>query len=128
MEPFEKAKLCGGFAQDKKAKDIVIMNLAGLTDVADYFVIASGTGERHVRTIADGVEAGLKEHGVRPFSLEGHSDARWIIIDYQSVVMHIFLDQLRELYDLESLWIEAEKYRIQNEKQPAGVENEKERT
>ncbi|HEX2966186.1 MAG TPA: ribosome silencing factor [Syntrophorhabdaceae bacterium] len=128
MESFDKAKLCGSLAQEKKAKDIVIMNLQGLTDIADYFVIASGTSERHVKTIADSIEAGMKDHGLKPFSLEGHSDARWVIIDYQSVVAHIFLDQLRELYDLESLWIEAEKYRIQNEKQSAGVENEKKGT
>ena len=128
MEAFEKAKTCGMFAEEKKAKDAVIMKLYDLTDITDYFLVASGTSERHVRTIADGVEAGMKERGVKPYSVEGHRDGRWVIIDYQNVIVHIFLEQLRELYDLESLWIEAKKYRIQNEKKHLEVENEKKGT
>jgi ribosome-associated protein len=116
MEAFEKVKICGMLAEEKKAKDIVIMKLDDLTDITDYFLVASGTGERHVKTIADNVEAGMKERGVKPYSVEGHHDGRWVIIDYQNVIVHIFLEQLRDLYDLESLWIEAKKFRIENEK------------
>ena len=128
METFEKAKTCGTLADEKKARDIVVMKLEGLTDITDYFVIAGGTSERHVRTIADGIEAGMKERGINPYSTEGHSDGRWVIIDYQDVIVHIFLEQLRELYDLESLWIEAKRYRIRNEKKHLEVENEKKGT
>ena len=128
MEAFEKVKICGMLAEEKKAKDVVIMNLDDLTDIADYFLVASGTSERHVRTIADSVETGMKERGVKPYSIEGHRDGRWVIIDYQNVIVHIFLEQLRELYDLESLWIEAKKYRIENEKKHLEVENEKKGT
>ena len=128
MEAFEKAKICGMLAEEKKAQDVVIMKLDDLTDVADYFLVASGTSERHVRTIADSVETGMKERGVKPYSVEGHRDGRWVIIDYQNVIVHIFLEQLRELYDLESLWIEAKKFRIENEKKHLEVENEKKGT
>jgi ribosome-associated protein len=128
MKAFEKAKICGMLAEEKKAQDVVIMELEDLTDVADYFLIASGTGERHVRTIADSIETGMKERGVKPYAVEGNRDGRWVIIDYQNVIVHIFLEQLRELYDLESLWIEAKKFRIENEKKHLGVENEKKGT
>jgi ribosome-associated protein len=128
MEAFEKVKICGMLAEEKKAQDVVIMKLDDLTDIADYFLVASGTGERHVRTIADSVETGMKERGVKPYSVEGHHDGRWVIIDYQDIIVHIFLEQLRELYDLESLWIEAKKFRIENEKKHLEVENEKKGT
>jgi ribosome-associated protein len=128
MKALEKVKICGMLAEEKKAQDVVIMELDDLTDIADYFLVASGTGERHVRTIADSIEAGMKERGVKPYAIEGHRDGRWIIIDYQNVIVHIFLEQLRELYDLESLWIEAKKFRIENEKKHLEVENEKKGT
>jgi ribosome-associated protein len=128
MKALEKVKICGMLAEEKKAQDVVIMELDDLTDIADYFLVASGTGERHVRTIADSIEAGMKERGVKPYSVEGHRDGRWIIIDYQNVIVHIFFEQLRELYDLESLWIEAKKFRIENEKKHLEVENEKKGT
>ena len=72
----------------------------GLTDIADYFVLASGTSERHVKTIAESVEEGMKGIGVKPFSLEGYDEGRWVIIDYQNVIVHVFVESLRELYDL----------------------------
>ena len=128
MEAFEKVKICGILAEEKKAHDVVIMELNDLTDVADYFLVASGTSERHVRTIADSVETGMKERSVKPYSVEGHRNGRWVIIDYQNVIVHIFLEQLRELYDLESLWIEAKKFRIENEKKYLEVENEEKGT
>ena len=128
MEAFEKAKICGMLAEEKKAKDVVIMKLEDLTDITDYFIVASGTSERQVKTIADNVEAGMKERGIKPYSVEGLRDGRWVIIDYQNIIVHIFLEQLRDLYDLESLWIEAKKFRIENEKKHLEVENEKKGT
>lgn len=122
MEVFEKAKICGMLAEEKKAKDVIIMKLDDLTDIADYFLVASGAGERQVRTIADNIETGMKEKGVKPFSIEGHREGRWVIIDYRDVIVHIFLEQLRELYDLESLWIEAKRFRVEKEKVLRGGE------
>ncbi|HOC46448.1 MAG: ribosome silencing factor [Syntrophorhabdaceae bacterium] len=125
MKPEEElAEILGRLADDKKAVDTVVMDLGGLTDIADYFVIAGGTSERHVRTIADGIREGMKEKQVRPLATEGYEEGRWVILDFQSVIVHIFLASLRELYDLESLWIEAKRYRIKKESKDIEVGNE----
>jgi len=123
MDTFEKAQACARFVDEKKANDIVVLELIGLTDIADYFVLATGTSERHVRTIAEAVEVGMKEAGVKPFSLEGHDEGRWVIIDYQNVIAHIFIESLRELYDLESLWIEAKRYTLKKGNKFLEVDN-----
>jgi ribosome-associated protein len=109
VETKKKAQECGRLALEKKAGNVVVLELSGLTDIADFFVIASGSSERHVRTISDGVEHGMKEKGLPPVSSEGYDEGRWVIIDYGDVIVHVFLEELRELYDLESLWIEAER-------------------
>ena len=110
METKDFADACGRSALEKKAKDVVVLDLSGLTDIADYFVIASGASERHVKTIAEAIEYDMKEKGIAPFSTEGYEEGRWIIVDYGDAVIHVFLESLRELYDLESLWIEAKRY------------------
>lgn len=107
--------MIGQLAGQKKAGNVTVLDLNGLTDIADFFVIADGTSERQVRTIAETVEQGMKDRGYRPVAVEGMDEGRWIIIDYGDVVAHIFLEPLRELYDLESLWIEAKKYGIEGE-------------
>lgn len=116
MDPFEFAKTTGKLAEEKKAKDIIILELIGITDIADYFLIASGRNEKHVKTIAEYILESMENMGVKPYSTEGIENGRWVIIDYQLVVVHIFLNQLRELYDLENLWFEAKKFRIGEEK------------
>lgn len=124
MDTKEKVRTCGTYADEKKAKDVLILELMGLTDIADYFLLATGTSERHVRTISEYVETNMKGIGIVPYSVEGYNDGRWVIIDYQNVIVHIFLETLRELYDLESLWIEAKRYRINKENKISGVGNE----
>jgi ribosome-associated protein len=109
VETKDKTKECGRLALEKKAKEVVALDLSGLTDIADSFVIASGASERHVRTISDGVEQGMKEKEIRPMAIEGYDEGRWVIMDYGDVIVHVFLEELRELYDLESLWIEAKR-------------------
>jgi ribosome-associated protein len=128
MNAMDVAKTSGRLADEKKAKDVVILELAGLTDIADYFLVANGTGERHVRAVAENIETGMKALGVRPYSVEGYNEGRWVIIDYRNVIVHIFLEPLRELYDLESLWIEAKRYRVAQEKKNLGVENAERQT
>ncbi len=113
METRDKAYESGRLALEKKAKDVLLLDLSQLTDIADLFVIASGTSERHVKTISDSVEQGMKEKGVKPVSIEGYEEGRWVIMDYGDVIVHVFLESLRELYDLESLWIEAKKQAIE---------------
>ncbi len=112
MEALERARECGRLALEKKARDVAILELSDLTDIADFFVLASGTSERHVKTISDEVHRGMKDKGVPPLSTEGYDEGRWVIIDYGDVVIHVFLESLRELYDLESLWIEAKTSRV----------------
>ncbi len=124
MKPDDMVEVCGRLADDKKALDVVIMDLSGLTDIADNFLIAGGTSERHVRTIADGIREGMKQEGVRPLAMEGYDEGRWVILDYQSVIVHIFLEPLRELYDLESLWIEAKRHRVKKENKNTEVGHE----
>lgn len=87
----------------------MLLDLSDLTDIADVFVIASGTSERHVKTISDSIEQGMKKKGAKPLSVEGYEEGRWVIMDYGDVIVHVFLESLRELYDLESLWIEARR-------------------
>jgi ribosome-associated protein len=128
VRPNEKALIIGKLADEKKAKDVVILGLADLTDIADFFVLASGTSERHVRTVAEGVQTGMKEKGVPLLSAEGYDEGRWIILDYGDVIFHTFLEPLRELYDLESLWIEAARYRTDEENKILGVEDAKGKT
>lgn len=112
MEAKEKALASGRLAVDKKAVDVLTLELKGLTDIADFFVVVSGTSERHVKTVAEGIELGMKEKGLPPVSMEGYEEGRWIIIDYGDVIIHVFLDSLRELYDLENLWIEAKREKM----------------
>jgi len=128
LETIDTATACARLADDKKGKDILVLKLSGLTDITDYFVLASGTSERHIKTIVDSVTKGMKEEGIRPHTIEGYYEGRWAVIDYQSVIVHVFLENLRELYDLESLWIEAERYRLNKENKELEVENEKTRT
>lgn len=95
-------------ASDKKGEDTVILEVGPLLSITDAFVITSGTNDRQVRTIAEEVEAQVKQELDRsPLRVEGLSDARWILIDYGDVVIHVFLDETRRYYDLERLWADA---------------------
>jgi len=92
---------------DKKAEKLVVLKLAELTSVADYFVLASATNDRQCKALADAVEETLRADGVRPLSVEGYESAHWILIDYGDIVFHVFLDEARRFYGLERLWGDA---------------------
>lgn len=94
-------------AADKKAADIVLIAIAQLTTVADYLVICSGSSERQLAAIADGIVEGVREVGVRPIGREGGPGAHWILLDLGSVVVHIFAPPERDYYQLERLWADA---------------------
>ena len=91
-------------AEDKKAADIVLLDLTGLTTLADYFVIASGGSDRQLDAIADGIVSGLRDEKVRPFGREGTAASHWVLVDYGSVIVHVFTPPEREYYDLERHW------------------------
>ncbi len=94
-------------AADKKAADIVLLEIGALTTVADYFVICSGSSERQLGGIVDGIAEGLREEGIRPIGREGSATAHWLLIDYGSVVVHVMAPPEREYYQLERLWAAA---------------------
>ncbi|MCX7858012.1 MAG: ribosome silencing factor [Deltaproteobacteria bacterium] len=120
MDSLEIVKKAGKLADEKKGKDIVILELTGITDIADFFLIISGQNERHVKTIAEHILNSMESGGIRPYSIEGFENGRWVIIDYNTVVVHVFLQSLRELYDLESLWFEAKKRVLHKQKTSKG--------
>jgi ribosome-associated protein len=98
------------YAADKKALEIVRLDVAELLGYTDHFVICSGNTDRQVKAIHDGILEGMKkDHGVTPRRVEGLPEARWILMDYLDVVVHIFLPEAREYYRLEQLWGEAPK-------------------
>jgi len=95
-------------AADKKASRIVILDVSEQLVITDYFVIASGTNDRQVRTIAEEVERRLATaHGLKPFRREGEREGRWVLLDYVDFVVHVFLREERDYYDLERLWSDA---------------------
>ncbi len=103
-ESREIALLCVRFALEKKAYDLVAMEVAELTSLADYFVICSGRSDTQVQAIAQSIEENLGKLGIRPLSVEGLTGGQWVLVDYGSVVVHIFFQPVREYYDLERLW------------------------
>ena len=106
-EALELAHRVVDLAADKKASDIVLLELYSLTTLTDYFVIASGGSERQLQAIADGIVEGLRDEGHRPLGREGGSSAHWLLLDYGSVIVHVMAQPEREYYGLEKLWSEA---------------------
>jgi ribosome-associated protein len=94
-------------AEDKKAADIVLLDLGGLTTLADAFVICSGGSERQIDAIADGIVAGLRDEGVKPIGREGTPESHWVLLDYGSVIVHVFTPPERDYYSLERHWSAA---------------------
>ncbi|MEI6085484.1 MAG: ribosome silencing factor [Verrucomicrobiota bacterium] len=98
------AKLCRTFAEDKKAVDIVVLDVREVSSVADYILICSGGSEPHLKAIADNIDRQLRDAGVRTRHHDGYPKSRWVVMDYGDVMVHIFHPTLREHYDLERLW------------------------
>jgi ribosome-associated protein len=99
-------------AESKKATDIRVLDLTGITAFADYFLICTGANARNVQAIADEVGLRLKQTGELPFSVEGYNQAEWILADYGNFLVHIFSQKSREYYDLERLWRNAKTIEI----------------
>jgi ribosome-associated protein len=108
VRPEELAQAIASQAADKKAFDIVELDLRGTIDYTDFFVICSGTSDRQVKSICDGIRFGMKqEHGVAARRIEGLTQAHWVLLDYLDVIVHVFLPEVRAFYDLERLWGEV---------------------
>ncbi|HHX42249.1 MAG TPA: ribosome silencing factor [Armatimonadetes bacterium] len=100
----EKARLAATAAQDLKANEVVVLDVQGQTQLADFFVVCSGTSDVHIRAIADAIIEKLRENGIEKPRREGVQAARWVLLDYDDVVVHIFSTEEREFYNLESFW------------------------
>jgi ribosome-associated protein len=111
LTPLQLARLLKTAAADKKAWDPVVIDVREQTSVADYFVICEGETDRQVRAIADGMVLAAKAKSVRALGVDGYQDASWILLDFDSVLAHVFLPGERTYYDLESLWAPAAKRR-----------------
>ena len=103
----EKAFLCAQALMDRKAMDLVILEVKDLSSFTDYFLICSGNSDRQVQAIATHAEEKLGQEGLHPLGIEGKRDGRWVLLDYGEVVIHVFYHPVREFYDLERLWSEA---------------------
>ena len=105
LEPGRLADIAAALAADKKAIDIVALDLRGVAGYTDFFVVCSGNTDRQTKAIHDGIHIGLKnEHGLLPRRVEGVGESRWILMDYLDIVVHVFTPETRDFYRLEQLW------------------------
>lgn len=129
MPGWERALEITRAALDRKAYDLVVLEVGGFTSIADYFVICSGRSDTQVEAIADGIAEDLGRHGVKPLSVEGRERSQWVLMDYADVVVHVFHVPVREFYDLERLWSRAphvelpEPFQTLARSQKTGTEN-----
>lgn len=98
---------CTNAALKKKAKNLVILKVNGITSFTDYFIVCSGTSDRQVKGIAASIQEELKKAGTQPLGIEGENTGNWILMDYGDVIIHIFYEPTREFYDIERLWADA---------------------
>ena len=101
------AKLIAGFAQDKRGEDIFVLDMRKVVNFCDYFVVCTGSSDRRVRAIADGVDEGLAKYGLKVRYRHGLQESKWVLLDTGDIVVHIFVPELREFYGLEHLWQSA---------------------
>jgi len=104
-----------GFLDDRKAEDIVALDLREHANIAEYFVIATGANKPHLKALYDGLQRLFKDAGYKGFMKEGIPDSGWMIMDYHGIMVHIFERELREFYDLEKLWKDAPNVQLEAE-------------
>jgi ribosome-associated protein len=107
ISSWDKTLLVTRAALEKKAYDLVVMEVRDLTSIADYFVICSGRSDRQVQSIAQGIEEHLGHAAISPLSIEGASRGHWVLMDFSDVIVHIFYEPVRQFYDLDGLWGDA---------------------
>lgn len=121
MDSKKLALLCREFADNRKAEDIVILDVRELSSVTDYFVIASGTSEPHLRAIVEEIADKLREeHHLRPRAVDGTLHTAWVVLDYFDVIVHVMKQDVRERYDLETLWGDAPRVKTKKPARKSG--------
>jgi ribosome-associated protein len=122
MNPESLIQAAASFASDKKAIDLVALDLRGVAGYTDYFVICSGNTDRQAKAIHDAINEGLKkEHGLLPRRVEGVTEAKWILMDYWDVVVHVFTPETRDFYRLEQLWGDVPRLELDLDVEPAAA-------
>ncbi|MFH1033940.1 MAG: ribosome silencing factor [Pseudomonadota bacterium] len=106
------ALLCMAAARNKKASDLLLLDVGAISGYADYLLLASGRSTRQAGAIAEGIERALKKAGVKPLGRDGLKEGRWALLDFGDVVVHVFHQPVREFYDLESLWSDAPRVEV----------------
>jgi len=115
----ERALLCAGYALEKKAFNVRLLEVKGLSSLTDYLLLASGRSDRQVQAVAESVRLGLKkDYATAPMAVEGMREGRWVLLDYGDVMVHVFQQPIREFYDLDGLWIEASEIPVPEEGAP----------
>jgi len=108
MDSRKLALLCRELADNKKAEHITILDVREISSVTDYFVIASGTSQPHLRAIVDEIQDEIREdHGLKPIAVDGTLQTEWVVLDYFDVIVHVMRQDVRDRYDLETLWGDA---------------------
>jgi ribosome-associated protein len=102
----------------RKASEVIALDVRELTSIADVFIICSGRSSRQVSAIADYIEQDLKKHSIRPLSIEGKKEGQWVLLDYGHVIIHVFYEPVRKIFDLEGLWIDAKRIETHRFHQP----------
>ena len=120
LDRLAKVTLIVEAAQERKVDNIVGLDVREISSFADTFIIATGTSDRHVRSVADSIEAALKAHGEPPMGVEGYDEGRWVLVDCGDTIVHIFQQEIRDHYDLERLWSDAPTLELKAA--PRGVE------
>lgn len=114
MNSNEMAKIAIAALDDKKAKDIKVIDISNVSVMADYFIIASGTNRNQVQAMADCVEEKLYEQGIHPRQVEGYQAANWILMDFNDIIVHVFNEEDRLFYNLEKIWMDGKVIAIED--------------
>jgi ribosome-associated protein len=122
MDSKKLAMLCRDFADNKKAENLVVLDVRKLSSVTDFFVIASGTSQPHLRAIVEEITSELRdEHDVRPMRMDGATTGNWVVLDFFDVIVHVMHTETRERYDLEGLWGDAKPVRAAKTRKKVAV-------
>lgn len=122
MQAIDRAQLCAAYVLNKKAFNVRVLDVRKISSLTDFLVIASGGSDRQVTAAAESVHLGMKkDHDVMPIGIEGLNEGRWVLIDYGDVMVHVFHDPVRNFYDLDGLWCDAEEIPVPEEK-PASAQ------
>ncbi len=112
-EQLVRARVLANAALDRKAEDLLALDMRGLTSLADTFLIASGSSDRQVRAIADSIEDAARAAGIRALGIEGLEECRWVLLDFGDAIFHVFQQDARGHYDLERLWADAPRLDVE---------------